>query len=140
MNPDYVYTSLTNGKWCKNVLVSDMRSLISLLREFWGRSIMVWEGISLDAATELVVSDRGNLNAHRYITDILEPLIVPFAALVGQDFIYMQDNGRPHFARVVSDYLRNIEISVMEWPARNPDRNSIEHLWDNTCFLISIPT
>jgi hypothetical protein len=27
---------------------------------------MVWIGISLDVATELVVLDRRNLNAHRY--------------------------------------------------------------------------
>jgi hypothetical protein len=31
---------------------------------------MVWIGISLDVATELVVLDRRNLNAHRYITNI----------------------------------------------------------------------
>jgi hypothetical protein len=31
---------------------------------FGGGSIMVWIGISLDVATELVVLDRGNLNAH----------------------------------------------------------------------------
>jgi hypothetical protein len=37
----------------------------------------------------------------------------------------MQNNGRPHIARVVSDYLRNIEIPVKEWPALDPDLNSI---------------
>jgi hypothetical protein len=60
---------------------------------------MVWIGISLDVATELVVLDRRNLNAHRYITNILEP----YAPFVGQDFIYMHDNRRPHIARVISD-------------------------------------
>jgi hypothetical protein len=70
---------------------------------FGGGSIMVWIGISLDVATELVVLDRRNLNAHRYITNILEPVVVPFAPFVGQDFIYMQNNGQPHIARVVSD-------------------------------------
>jgi hypothetical protein len=70
---------------------------------FGGGSIMVWIGISLDVATELVVLDRRNLNAHRYITNILEPVVVPFVPIVGQDFIYMQNNGQPHIARVVSD-------------------------------------
>jgi hypothetical protein len=58
---------------------------------------MVWIGISLDVATELVVLDRGN--AHRYSTNILEPVVVPYAPFVGQDFIYMQDNRQPHIAR-----------------------------------------
>jgi hypothetical protein len=33
---------------------------------FGGGSRMVWIGISLDVATEFVVLDRRNLNAHRY--------------------------------------------------------------------------
>jgi hypothetical protein len=37
---------------------------------FGGGSIMVWIGISLDVATELVVLDRRNLNAHRYMRNI----------------------------------------------------------------------
>jgi hypothetical protein len=37
---------------------------------------MVWIGISLDVATELVVSVRRTLNAHRYSTNILEPVVV----------------------------------------------------------------
>jgi hypothetical protein len=61
---------------------------------------MVWIGISLDVATELVVSVRRTLNAHRYSTNILEPVVVvPYAPFVGQDFIYMQDNRQPHIAR-----------------------------------------
>jgi hypothetical protein len=42
-------------------------------------------------ATELVVLVRRNLNAHRYSTNILEPVVVPYAPFVGQDFIYMHD-------------------------------------------------
>jgi hypothetical protein len=64
---------------------------------------MVWIGISLDVATELVVLVRRNLNAHRYSTNILEPVVVPYAPFVGQDFIYMHNNRQPHIAVVISD-------------------------------------
>jgi hypothetical protein len=64
---------------------------------------MIWIGISLDVPTELVVLVRRNLNAHRYSTNILEPVVVPYAPLVGQDFIYMHDNRQPHIAMVISD-------------------------------------
>jgi hypothetical protein len=64
---------------------------------------MVWIGISLDVATELVVLHRRNLNAHRYTTNILELVVVLYAPFVGQDFIYMHNNRRPHIARVISD-------------------------------------
>jgi hypothetical protein len=61
---------------------------------------MVWIGISLDVARELVVLVRRNLNAHRYSTNILEPVVVPYAPF---DFIYMHDNRQPHIAVVISD-------------------------------------
>jgi hypothetical protein len=64
---------------------------------------MMWIGISLDVAAEMVALDRRNLNAHRYSTNILERVVVPYAPFVGQDFIYMHDNRRPHIARVISD-------------------------------------
>jgi hypothetical protein len=65
---------------------------------------MVWIGISLDVATELVVLVRRNLNAHRYSTNILEPVVVPYAPFVGQDFYsYMHDNRQPHIAMVISE-------------------------------------
>lgn len=97
---------------------------------FGGGSIMVWGGISLDGSTDLYVIRNGSLNALRYRDEILDPIVRPFAGAIGDDFILMDDNARPHRARIVNDYLARESIVRMEWPAYSPDLNPIEHAWD----------
>ena len=42
----------------------------------------------------------------------------------------MDDHARPHRARVVTEFLEGHGIERMEWPARSPDLNQIEHVCD----------
>ncbi|PZC84811.1 hypothetical protein B5X24_HaOG203801 [Helicoverpa armigera] len=42
----------------------------------------------------------------------------------------MQDNARPHAALCVTDYLFDVDIQKLDWPARNPAMNPIEHVWN----------
>jgi hypothetical protein len=92
---------------------------------------MVWGGISLDARTDLVFVENGAMTAHRYILECLEPhVVVPYAPFIGENFLLMDDNARPHRARIVDQYLEQVGVQRLPWPACTPDLNLIEHVWD----------
>ena len=82
---------------------------------FGGGSVMVWGGISITGKTDLHVI-AGNLTGIRYRDEVLDPIVRPYAGAIGYDFILMDDNARPHRARVVTDYLETETIERMDCP------------------------
>ncbi|GFW13688.1 transposable element Tcb2 transposase [Trichonephila clavipes] len=97
---------------------------------FGGGVVLVYGGISIDGRTDLYIIRNGLLTARRYRDEILRPIVVPYAAAIGDDFILMDDNCRPHRANLVGDFLFEEGIVRMECSMCSPDMNPIEHVWD----------
>ncbi|GFX47722.1 transposable element Tcb2 transposase [Trichonephila clavipes] len=79
-----------------------------------GGGILVWAGISLGGHTDLHVFHGGTVTGLRYRDEILDPYVRPYAAAIGNDFILMDDNARPHRARIVEEHLEDHGLERME--------------------------
>ncbi|KAK9679392.1 hypothetical protein QE152_g40068 [Popillia japonica] len=52
--------------------------------------------------------------------------------VLGDDTIFMQENARLHTARMVTEYLGEVQITQFAWAARSRDINPTEDVWDET--------
>ncbi|GBM50299.1 hypothetical protein AVEN_219069-1 [Araneus ventricosus] len=75
--------------------------------------LLVWAWIATDSRTDLYVFAGGSVTTVRYRDEILHPLVSPFVAAMGTDAIFMDDNARPHRARLVRSYLESETIPQM---------------------------
>ncbi|GFS52703.1 hypothetical protein TNCV_45671 [Trichonephila clavipes] len=89
--------------------------------------IMVWGSIGFHSRTSLV-RFAGTLNSQRYISEVLEPVVLPYLQGLATA-IFQQDIARPHVARILQRFFVNHQIELLTWPARSSNLSPIENMW-----------
>ncbi|GFT49969.1 uncharacterized protein TNCV_4175921 [Trichonephila clavipes] len=101
----------------------------------WCRMARVWGGIILGSRTDLHVQSV-TMTGHIYRGITLEQHVRLFRGTMGAEFLFMDDNARPHRANIVDKCLQSEEITHMDCPAYSPDL--LES--DRTCVGYAWPT
>jgi transposase len=84
-----------------------------------------------DCKLDLYTLD-GNLTGQKYRDNVPAPRVIPHFDnhALADSPMFMDDNARPHRARIVQHSLQQEAVQTIPWPAISPDMNPIEHVWD----------
>ena len=55
---------------------------------------------------------------------------------MGNDFVLQQDNCRIHVSKLMKEWMAKVNMTTLEWPARSPDLNLIENIWEMLAQLV----
>lgn len=96
--------------------------------------VNLWGYISEEKCDVFLVPNKFKSGDYKTLMEIS---FLPEIRKVKPNFIYMQDNASIQKAAIVTDYFKEQQLDVLNWPPRSPDLNLIENVWAEMQRLVN---
>jgi len=137
---DGIYNSQNDRVWAVDREEANRKGGTKKQRKF-PQKVMVWLAVCSEGVSPLVVFEKGTLDHHRYITEVLPVALRYGNSKFGNDWTFQQDNGTPHTHQETqkwcSDHFPRF-FDKSTWPANSPDLNPMDYsIWDEFAQAIN---
>ena len=100
------------------------------------QKVTVWLAVCSENVAPFVLFEKGTLDRHRYIKEVL-PVVLRYE----NNWIFQQDNGTSHTHQETQDWCSQHFPSFIDkdtWPANTPDLNPLDYcIWDEFAQAIN---
>ena len=107
----------------------------------FAEKVMVWLAVCSEGVAPLVLFEKGTLDHHRYIKEVLPVALRYGNSKFGNNWTFQQDNGTPHTHQETQDWCSQHFPSFIDkdtWPANSPDLNPLDYcIWDEFAQAIN---
>ena len=91
-------------------------------------SVMVWGCFSnMGRGSLYFLPKNTTMNGQRYLAMLKEK--IPLTMSLHETTTFMHDGAPCHKAKIVTKWLNDNRIRVLDWPGNSPELNPIENLW-----------
>ena len=94
------------------------------------KKVMVWLAVCLEGVAPLALFEKGTLDHHRYIKEVLPVALRYSNSKYRNNWTFQQDNGIPHTHQETQEWCSQhfpLFIDKDTWPTKSPDLNPLDY-------------